>query len=204
MIGLTYILELENISVNELSAKIDVDISLIYRWIKGTKKIPEKRIAQLAELFPTYGCDYFSKQLDEIDKLRLDNIKIDNQIRNLSIDDPLKLVQERKRLQNAQLKNESLIEQQRVIEDMGVLFGYTYNLNVNSLSDVSVQRLIISHFSDLCIIVKKILADYFENENDAKAFKEKSGDIINDIKQFSADLQKTISYLEKLIRYNNK
>lgn len=194
MIGLSYILELENISVNELSAKIDVDKSLIYRWIKGAKKFPEKRIAQLAELFPIYGCDYFSKELDEIDKLTLDNIKIDNQIHTLSADDPLKLVQERKRLQNEKLKNESLIAQQKLIERLGVLFSYTYNVNVNSFSDISVQGIIISHFSDLIEIEGKILYEYFENENNAAAFKEASKEIMISIKKFSDSIADSLNY----------
>ncbi|WP_295071274.1 helix-turn-helix transcriptional regulator [Ruminococcus sp.] len=204
MIGLTYIMQLDGVTGKQLAERLGITPSTISQWEKQVRPISKERLSQLNEIFPSYEEKYFQKELDEIDKLMLDNAKIDSQIRNLSNDDALALVQERKHLQNEKLINESLIEQQRVIEDMGVIFGYTYNLNVDSFSDVSFQRLLISHFSDLCTIEKKILANYFQNERDANAFKESSADIINDIKKFSKGLQGTIDFLEKLIRYSNK
>lgn len=202
MKGLSFILELENVSVAELSSKIDVAASLIYRWIKGTKSIPEKRISQLSEMFPAYGTEYYEKELDEIDKLTLENKKKENQIRNLSGNDPLELIQQRKRLQNEIYKNETLIDQQKLIENMAVLFSYTYNVNVNSFSDVSAQRIIISHFSDLMEIEGKILFEYFENENNTEAFKEASKEIMTSIKKFSDSIADSLTFFERLIEYS--
>lgn len=202
MIGLTYILELENISVNELSAKIDVDISLIYRWIKGTKSIPEKRICQLHELFPAYGRDFFSKELDEVDKLTLNNIKIDNQIRTLCGDNTLAAVQERKKLQNEILKNEALIDQQRVIEAITVLFSYLNNGDVNSIRDTSLRRIILNHFIELCNLDNTILANFIENEYDISAYDKNSEEIIFNINRFCEELKLSVSTLKNFINPN--
>lgn len=204
MIGLTYIMELEGITGKELADRLEVTPSTVSQWEKQVRPISKNRLPQLSEMFPEYDSTYFQKELNEVDKLTLENVEKEKQIRSLSGDDTLNLVKERRRLQNEIYKNETLIDQQKLIERLGVLFSYTYNVNVNSFSDVSVQRIIISHFSDLIEIEGKILLEYFENENNAAAFKEASKEIMISIKKFSDSIADSLNYFEGLIKYTNR
>lgn len=204
MIGLTYIMQLDGITGKELAEKIGVTPSTISQWEKQVRPIAKNRLPQLSEIFPAYDPAYFQKELNEVDKLTLENVEKEKQIRSLNEDDTLNSIQERRRLQNEIYKNETLIDQQKLIEDMAVLFSYTYSVNVNSFSDVSVQRIIVNHFSDLMKIEGKILFEYFENENNAEAFKEASKEILISIKKFSEGVADSLNFFQRLIEYTNR
>ena len=197
-------MELEGVTGKELADRLEVTPSTVSQWEKQVRPISKNRLPQLSEMFPEYDSAYFQKELNEVDKLTLENVEKEKQIRSLSGDDTLNLVKERRRLQNQIYKNETLIDQQKLIERLGVLFSYTYNVNVNSFSDVSVQRIIISHFSDLMEIEGKILLEYFENENNAAAFEEASKEIMISIKKFSDSIADSLNYFEGLIKYTNR
>ena len=204
MKGLTYILELEEMTAAELAKKLKVSTSIVYRWANGSKSIPQERLEQMQLLFHCYPISAFEEDIDEMDKLNLQNIKKEYQIRNLNEDDPLKLIQERKRLQDEQQKNESLIEQQKLLENISLLFKGTYELDIASTSEVTFHKIVIKHFFDLCELEKKIITNFFENEDDAEAFKKSSQHITIDIKDFSAELEDSLKFCESLIKYKNK
>lgn len=195
-------MQLEGITGKELAERLGVTPSTISQWEKQVRPISKNRLPQLSEIFSEYDPAYFQKELNEVDKLTLENAEKEKRIRSLSGDDTLNLIQERIRLQNEIYKNETLIDQQKLIENMAVLFSYTYNVNVNSFSDASVQRIIIGHFSDLMQIEGKILAEYFENENNAEAFKEASKEIVISIKKFSEGIEDSLKFFEQLINRN--
>lgn len=75
MIGLEYILNLYNMPHIELAEKLGIKKQNINLWIKRKQKIPKKYLPKLQELF---GLDegYFSKELDEIDKLEIQKEKL--------------------------------------------------------------------------------------------------------------------------------
>lgn len=76
MLGLEYILKLEEISPLKLSNKIGVSSSLVYRWIHGMKPIPKQRTIQIhSKVFPDYPEVYIDKEITEADKIVLNKIR---------------------------------------------------------------------------------------------------------------------------------
>ena len=75
IIGLEYILALYDIQHIELAEHLGIKKQNINLWIKGKQKIPKKYIPILEEYFGI-NKDYFSKDIDEIDKLEIQKEKL--------------------------------------------------------------------------------------------------------------------------------
>ncbi|BDR67717.1 DNA-binding protein [Clostridium tetani] len=75
MIGLEYILGLYNMQHTELAEKLGIKKQNINMWIKGKQKIPKKYLPVLEELFRIKQ-EYFTKGLDEIEKLEIQKEKL--------------------------------------------------------------------------------------------------------------------------------
>ncbi|MEJ8553906.1 hypothetical protein [Tepidibacter sp. Z1-5] len=75
MIGLEYILSLYNMQHIELAEKLGIKKQNINLWIKGKQKIPKKYLPILKELFKIEE-DYFTKELNEIEKLEIQKEKL--------------------------------------------------------------------------------------------------------------------------------
>ena len=75
MIGLEYILNLYNMQHIELAEKLGIKKQNINMWIKRKQNIPKKYLPTLEKIF---GIDqeYFSKELDEIEKLEIQKQKL--------------------------------------------------------------------------------------------------------------------------------
>ena len=78
MIGLNYIRILYNKTTTQLANEIGMTNGTISLWEQG-KTIPLKRIEQLSTLF-NIPAEYFTKELTDIDKLIIENIKLDQDI----------------------------------------------------------------------------------------------------------------------------
>ncbi len=79
MIGLEYILNIENMTKSEFADKIGISASMVFRWVKGKRPISQKRIIQIhRELFPLYPMEYYSKKINNYDMAILQNIKQTN------------------------------------------------------------------------------------------------------------------------------
>lgn len=77
MIGLQFIIDLEEMTAAELAEKIGVSFSLVYRWLNGKKTIPKQRIVQIhSKVFPEYPEEYLDKEITEADKTILSNIRL--------------------------------------------------------------------------------------------------------------------------------
>lgn len=78
LIGLEYILSLYNMQHIELAEKLGIKKQNINMWIKGKQKIPKKYLPTLEEIFGLKS-EYFTKELDEIEKLEIqkEKLKID-------------------------------------------------------------------------------------------------------------------------------
>ena len=79
MLGITYIRNLHNLSLQDLGNILGVTKSIISKWERSEKPIPIKRIDQLSKHFKL-PAEYFQKELDEIDKLNLQSIQTRNEI----------------------------------------------------------------------------------------------------------------------------
>lgn len=75
LIGLEYILSLNNMQHIELADKLGIKKQNINLWIKGKQKIPKKYLPVLEELF-NINQEYFNKELTEIEKLEIQKEKL--------------------------------------------------------------------------------------------------------------------------------
>lgn len=75
MIGLEYILGLYNMQHIELAEKLGIKKQNINMWIKGKQNIPKKYLPVLEELFRIKQ-EYFTKELNEIEKLEIQKEKL--------------------------------------------------------------------------------------------------------------------------------
>lgn len=79
MIGLEYILKLYNITQQELAEKLGIKRQNIDAWIRGKRKIPQKHLLKLSEIFKLPE-GYFQSELNEKDKLSIQQLKIRNDL----------------------------------------------------------------------------------------------------------------------------
>lgn len=77
MIGIEYLCNLNNITYAELSRDLGISRQSIALWINGKRRIPPKHYEKLKEIFKVPE-EYFKKELDELDKLQLQRIKLEN------------------------------------------------------------------------------------------------------------------------------
>lgn len=76
MLGLQFILDIEEMSTAELADKIGVSPSLVYRWLNGKKPLPRQRTIQIhSKVFPEYPEEYLDKDITEADKAVLNDIR---------------------------------------------------------------------------------------------------------------------------------
>lgn len=84
MIGLKYILKLYNATQQELADKLQFKRQNIDAWFQGKRNIPKKHLLQLSELFNVPE-EYFQKELTELDKLKLQKLKLINDCNKLGL-----------------------------------------------------------------------------------------------------------------------
>ena len=77
MIGLEYLCNINNIEFKDLASELGLGKSTVSNWIAGRRKISEKYYEKLKEVFKVPE-EYFQKELDELDKLQLQRIKLEN------------------------------------------------------------------------------------------------------------------------------
>lgn len=70
MIGLEFIVKIKNIEYKEIATYLGISPQSVSDWIKGKRKVPEKRCEQLSELFGI-DKDLIGKKLEEDEKLKL-------------------------------------------------------------------------------------------------------------------------------------
>ncbi|MES9695039.1 helix-turn-helix domain-containing protein [Bacillus toyonensis] len=80
MNGLEYILSLYNLQHIELAEKLGIRKQNINLWIKGKQKIPKKYLPILEDLFQL-DAEYFTRDLNEIDKLEIQKEKLKSELK---------------------------------------------------------------------------------------------------------------------------
>lgn len=79
MIGLEYICELYNKKFIKLAEELGISRQVINGWVKGRRPISKKYLPTLSEMF-NLPEEYFQKELNDMDKLSIQQIKIRNEI----------------------------------------------------------------------------------------------------------------------------
>lgn len=79
MIGLEYLLDINNMQSKQLAEMLGVGKATVSSWINKKRLISTKHYEKLKEIFKVPE-EYFQKELTELDKLQLQRKKIDNDI----------------------------------------------------------------------------------------------------------------------------
>lgn len=80
MIGLQYILELEDMSRKQLAEKLGVTDATVSYWLNEKRPISDNMLTNIRQLFPFYPYSLFDKTIDERDRLTIDNAKLKHEI----------------------------------------------------------------------------------------------------------------------------
>lgn len=78
MIGLEYIVNLYDKQFKDVAEELLLSKQVVNGWIKGRYKISKKHIPKLSEMFKIPE-EYFQRDVDEIDKLKIQQIKHENE-----------------------------------------------------------------------------------------------------------------------------
>lgn len=81
MIGLYFIRKLYNMSMDELAHNLNITKQTVSKWEKRKIPISDKRLNQLSKIF-NIPEKYFQKELDEIDRMEIQNIKLNSELKN--------------------------------------------------------------------------------------------------------------------------
>ena len=73
MLGIEYIRNQLGMNISDLAKKLSVSRQIVSKWEKGEKKIPDKRLTELAEICGIPE-KYFSKELDFADKINITSL----------------------------------------------------------------------------------------------------------------------------------
>jgi transcriptional regulator with XRE-family HTH domain len=80
MNNLDNIREIFNLTLEDVANMLNIKKQSVSEWSKNNK-IPEKRIKELSELL-NIPEEYFNKEISEVDKIKLQNIKLEQDIKN--------------------------------------------------------------------------------------------------------------------------
>lgn len=76
MLGVEYILNIENMTQTEFANKIGISSQMVNQWVRKRCPIPQKRIMQIhTKIFPIYPIKYYTKEISESEMAILQNIK---------------------------------------------------------------------------------------------------------------------------------
>lgn len=84
MLGIEYIRKSFNMSLADLAQKVGVSRQFISLWEKGDKKISPQRSVQLSQIF-NIPSDWFTKELSELDKIKIEQLKAENSISEIDL-----------------------------------------------------------------------------------------------------------------------
>ncbi|AKA70170.1 helix-turn-helix domain-containing protein [Clostridium scatologenes] len=81
MIGLSYIRELYNLSMQDLADKLSISRQVVHQWESKKVRVADKRIKQISQMF-NMSEKYIGNDVTEIDKLEMQRIKLQNEIKD--------------------------------------------------------------------------------------------------------------------------
>lgn len=120
MIGLTYIMKLEEITTKELADFLEVSSQTISQWANKYRPIPKERLNQLVEHFKIYPANVLGKEINSVDALKLKRCLLQSR---LNSNDNNYIVAESIRRQikkiEFQIEKEELIFEINTILDVG-------------------------------------------------------------------------------------
>lgn len=79
MIGFEYICKLFDIQYKDVAEKLKISKQTVNSWTSGRRKIPQKYLPILSKRF-NIPEEYLQKKLENIDKMKIQRIKLDNEL----------------------------------------------------------------------------------------------------------------------------
>lgn len=73
MLGIEYIRNQLGMNISDLAKRLSVSRQIVSKWEKGEKKIPDKRLSEMSEIFGIPE-KYLEKELDFIDKINITSL----------------------------------------------------------------------------------------------------------------------------------
>ena len=83
MIGIEYLCKLNDLNFVKLGEECGVTRQVVNSWVKGRSKVSEKHKEKLEKLF-NVPFIYFNKELNDIDKIELQKMKIEREMKKVS------------------------------------------------------------------------------------------------------------------------
>ncbi len=139
MTGLAYVLELYNVTQQELADKLQIKRQNIDAWLRRRRKIPEKHLVNLSKIFKGIDSSYFQKELTETEKIDIQKTKILNDSNEIEFIDTY-----------IDSDTEQNIRIRRVLKDNYDVFGARY-LDYEKNMIIAINR------------IKKIVNDTFDS-----------------------------------------
>ncbi|WP_051238875.1 helix-turn-helix domain-containing protein [Clostridium butyricum] len=138
MVGLSYILQLYNVTQQELADKLQIKRQNIDAWLRKRRKIPEKHLVNLSKIFKGIDSSYFQKELTEIEKIDIQKTKILNDSNEIECIDTY-----------IDSNTEQNVRIRRVLKDNYDVFGARYlDYEKNMIIVINRIKKIVSHTFD--------------------------------------------------------
>lgn len=118
MIGISYLRELFNLSMQDLADKLSISRQVVHQWESKKVSVADKRIKQISNMFKIPK-KYIAKELTDLDKLDMQRIKLNNDEKNIK------------------LKNSSEFNKERSTNEYSIFFnGVTWTCEVINEKEV--------------------------------------------------------------------
>lgn len=185
MIGLEYIVNLYNYQFKDIAEELGVSKQVVNGWIKERYKISRKHLPKLSNIF-NIPEQYFQKELTELDKCNIQEIKLSNEVIKHEYEDTI-LNEKGEHIKVTRVFNEGLdidglrlndIEKQLYIKD-----------NVDKAIDTNMNKQSPYIFGDK-ISIGEYVVDLYKDFNELIMNGDVRLDIIKDIINGMRDLKK--------------
>ena len=200
MIGLTYIMKLENITAKELATRLGVTASTISQWESKKRPIPKERRVQLSQIFPMYPEYYYEIEISERDAIMLQNAQIINSIEKLRSKDDFESIKKRRILANKRENNIQLLQQKTITDKIESTLQKTYELSFDD--SLLVRKNLIADFSILCEIEDELIKSLLILDEDKSKYKQFKSDLYSKIKFFIDEIKDHIDTIYYIHEYN--
>lgn len=200
MIGLTYIMKLENITAKELATRLGVTASTISQWESKKRPIPKERRVQLSQIFPMYSEYYYDIEISERDAIMLQNAQIINAIEKLRSKDDFESIKKRRILANKRENNIQLLQQKTITDKIESTLQKTYELSFDD--SLLVRKNLIADFSILCEIEDELIKSLLILDEDKSKYKQFKSDLYSKIKFFIDEIKDHIDTIYYIHEYN--
>lgn len=160
MIGLQYILELEDMSRKQLAEKLGVTDATVSYWLNEKRLISDNMLTNIRQLFPFYPYSLFDKTIDERDRLTIENAKLKHEIELVQDDKSTEAMLKCIALRNRRVHNVQQLEKITITKKVEQIFDISAEHVLDKY--LLMRRHMIDGFATYCEI-ELLMLQYAEN-----------------------------------------